>query len=243
VLTVLSPSLADRLNSDLCHFLLELVQNAEDVKYNLSTLPLLKFRLHGNDLVISNEIGFTKRDVESICSVGDSTKVGIADTTGEKGIGFKSLFKAVDEVTISSNGYHFQFSANRRCGRVVPEWKELPTEYQKPQYKGKTAILSTFTSAKKLATIKEEFRKVDVKLLLFLRRLRIIEIDIDGRLTRIERNDHGPVEQRVSQLISHGDSVSETQYAMGFFHPQSASSMLPGPISRIRRSLWLSTFY
>jgi hypothetical protein len=208
-------SLADQLNSELCHFLLELVQNSDDIRYNPGTLPLLKFRLHGNGLlVISNEIGFTQRDVESICSVGDSTKVGIADTTGEKGIGFKSLFKAVDEVTISSNGYHFQFSANRPCGRVVPEWKELPPEYQKPNYKDKTVFLLTFSNAKKLATVKEELRKFDAKLLLFLRRLRIIEIDIEGRITRIERKDHGPVGQRVSQLISHGDSIVDSQYAM-----------------------------
>ena len=83
-----SISLSEQLNTELAHFLLELVQHADDLKYQPGTQPSLIFRLIGNQLlVVSKETGFTERDVESICSVGDSTKAGVADQTGEKGIG------------------------------------------------------------------------------------------------------------------------------------------------------------
>jgi hypothetical protein len=212
---IILSSLAEQLNSELCHFILELVQNGDDLKYNADAIPSLKFQLHGRELlVISNETGFTERDIEAICSVGSSTKIGIADTTGEKGIGFKSLFKAVDEVTISSNGYHFHFSARRRCGMMVPEWKELPKQYQQPQYDDKTLILLTFASTQKLAKVKEELLKFDAKLLLFLRRLRIIEIDIEGRVTKVKRSDEGTPGKQITKLVGYGHSASETRYAV-----------------------------
>ena len=202
------------MNSDVSHFLLELVQNANDLKYDDGASPLLRFELIGSDLlVISNETGFAEGDVRAICAAGMSTKAGNEDTTGEKGIGFKSLFKAVEEVTISSSGYHFQFSRARACGLVIPLWKELPPKYQRSTLSGKTVFFLHFGDTQKLAKVKADLQVFDSKMLLFLRRLRTIEIKVDGEELCVSRADaegkFGPVTQLLAKH-SDGSEVKTT---------------------------------
>jgi hypothetical protein len=71
---------------------LELLQNLDDTPYADGVQPAVSFNLHGRKLVVeSNQIGFTEKDVDAICSLGNSSKVPvegvIKETTGEKGIG------------------------------------------------------------------------------------------------------------------------------------------------------------
>mgnify|MGYP003476517447 CR=1 FL=1 len=84
------------------HFLMELIQNAEDNQYAQGTEPQLKFVLLDNDpthtpnsdgclCVFNNEIGFQQVNIESISGVGQSTKKKYDGYIGEKGIGFKSV--------------------------------------------------------------------------------------------------------------------------------------------------------
>jgi len=72
-------------------------QNAEDNEYSTSDNPALEFVITSEDitgtdalatlLVFNNEVGFTKRNIESVCSVGRSTKKGRRQEgfIGEKG--------------------------------------------------------------------------------------------------------------------------------------------------------------
>jgi hypothetical protein len=83
------------LYSDLNHFILELIQNADDNEYHENTSPNLKFQLSRTQLVVEcNEVGFTGENVRSICRINDSTKTGDKGVTdgyiGEKGIGKRS---------------------------------------------------------------------------------------------------------------------------------------------------------
>lgn len=88
------------------HFLLELLQNADDNWYRASTTPKMKITYRNGTLRIdTNEIGFRKTDVEAICSIGHSSKPGSqlgVRRIGEKGIGFKSVFRVADSVFITS---------------------------------------------------------------------------------------------------------------------------------------------
>lgn len=125
--------IAEQLNTDPSHFVLEAIQNADDNFYS-SVAPLLCITLGESEVLISsNEMGFNRSNVNAICSISESTKAGRADCTGEKGIGFKSFFKIATTVHISSRGYNFQFDANRLCGMVIPEWKLFPGRYYQPQ--------------------------------------------------------------------------------------------------------------
>ena len=49
---------------------------------------------------------FTQANVRAICNVGASTKgTGGAGFIGQKGIGFKAVFRITDNPEIHSNGY------------------------------------------------------------------------------------------------------------------------------------------
>lgn len=74
----------DRLSKDLyskdTHFVLELVQNADDNSYpddmtGTDDLPSVKFTMRSDAvLVLNNESGFTERNIRALCDVGRSTK-------------------------------------------------------------------------------------------------------------------------------------------------------------------------
>lgn len=92
-------------------FLMELLQNIDDADYLKE--PYVNISFQNNRLVLNyNEIGFTKENIAAITAIGDSTKQYLANEniTGEKGIGFKSIFNVANTVEIHSNNYHFTLS-------------------------------------------------------------------------------------------------------------------------------------
>lgn len=71
------------------------VQNADDNAYPAHVEPTLAFILQSNGVVVlNNELGFTAENIRALCDVGNSTKKGSnAGYIGQKGIGFKSIFR------------------------------------------------------------------------------------------------------------------------------------------------------
>ncbi len=128
--------LANDLYSKETHFLLELVQNAEDNEYK--TDACLSFSLLKTDptntegsvgalLIQNNEIGFGINNIEAICAVGESTKTKASGYIGEKGIGFKSVFRITSTPHIYSGGYCIKLPEKLEgidLGYIVPEWVE-----------------------------------------------------------------------------------------------------------------------
>lgn len=170
----------ERLSRDLytrqTHFVLELIQNADDNAYSAAVEPALRFVI-SNDavLVVNNEIGFSAENVESLCAVGQSTKSKRLGFIGEKGIGFKSVFRITDEPHIFSNGYSFKFSLteeNDPLGFVVPHWIEDIPQFVKH---GQTTIyLPLRATAQPVFPLLEQ---VDSRLLLFLGKLEELDIE------------------------------------------------------------------
>ena len=67
--------LSNDLFSEQAHFVLELIQNADDNQYTSDLLPTLRFMLSSERiLVCNNEMGFRPNDISAICDVGNSTK-------------------------------------------------------------------------------------------------------------------------------------------------------------------------
>lgn len=109
-----SVRLATDLYSKDTRFLYELIQNAEDNQYTQAEAssddPFISFSLYPDQLVIdSNEDGFNAENVKAICSVAESTKTVAQGYIGEKGIGFKSVFKIAQRVHIQSGPFSFSF--------------------------------------------------------------------------------------------------------------------------------------
>ena len=100
---------SEKLYESDVHFVFELIQNADDNKYNTKE-PELSFEIIKNELIIkNNEIGFNEDNVRSICTAGNSTKKSQPGFIGEKGIGFKSVFKITDNPQIYSNNFVCQY--------------------------------------------------------------------------------------------------------------------------------------
>lgn len=86
------------------HFILELIQNAEDVK-----AKRLEFRVFDDRLeVVHDGRLFDERDVRGVCGVGDGTKAEDLTSVGRFGVGFKSVFAYTKSPVIHSGDEHFR---------------------------------------------------------------------------------------------------------------------------------------
>ncbi|ESQ56312.1 hypothetical protein EUTSA_v10024181mg [Eutrema salsugineum] len=114
--------LSQELYSQDSHFILELVQNADDNKYPEHVEPTLTFILQKTGIVVlNNECGFMPENIRALCDVGRSTKKGSGGYIGKKGIGFKSVFRVSDAPEIHSNGFHFKFDISEgQIGYILP---------------------------------------------------------------------------------------------------------------------------
>jgi hypothetical protein len=156
---------------------LELIQNADDNTYNCP-IPTLSFSYRPGSLRIDcNEVGFTAENVDAICAIGRSTKSGKTsdgEYIGEKGIGFKSVFKAADVVWISSSAFTFKFDRTKFLGMVTPVWEEFPEATQP----GHTSIYLKLSNGYEEDTLMKELLAFDINILIFLRHIREISIRV-----------------------------------------------------------------
>ncbi|CAN7099299.1 uncharacterized protein LOC103873116 isoform X2 [Brassica rapa] len=180
------------------HFLMELIQNAEDNEYPEGVDPSLEFVITSDDitatgapatlLIFNNEKGFSDKNIESICSVGRSTKKGNRKRgyIGEKGIGFKSVFLITSQPYIFSNGYQIRFNeapcSHCSLGYIVPEWVDQhPSLVDIQRIYGSGSSLPTTTiilplKSDKVDPVKEQLSNVHPEVLLFLSKIKNLSI-------------------------------------------------------------------
>ncbi|WP_139993858.1 sacsin N-terminal ATP-binding-like domain-containing protein [Kurthia sp. Dielmo] len=161
--------LSDTTYEDRKHFLLELIQNADDAIYEEN--PTIHFRIYKNYFSISyNEIGFSMEDIFAITDTGGSTKttskLGANSFIGEKGIGFKSVFALAKEVHIYSGPWNFRLDTESYIvpTSLVGEGNANGTEI-KVFFKDETSIEMIANELKKLLSVRLES-------FLFLQKLR-----------------------------------------------------------------------
>ena len=115
--------LSTELYSKDTHFVLELIQNADDNEYNMHTTPTLVFSVLPDRIVLrNNEVGFSAKNVTAICDVARSTKSKHSlGFIGAKGIGFKSVYCVTDTPFICSGHYRFKFDRkSHSLGYILP---------------------------------------------------------------------------------------------------------------------------
>ena len=153
----------------------------------------LTFTLSPGQIVVdSNEDGFTAANVTAICKIGMSTKSKTASADhgfiGEKGIGFKSVFKIARKVHIKSEPYSFSFSydPNSRAsglGMITPiceNYADMPSS-------GTQFVLTTIEDTS-FEDLKTDFENIPDTLLLFLRSLEVLVVKyrLGDRIKEIE---------------------------------------------------------
>lgn len=210
---------ATRLANDLytkpTHFLLELIQNADDNKYVTGT-PTITFNLTSQFLLVScNEVGFSPNDVDAICDIGQSTKSASRKASGyigEKGIGFKSGFKLADTIQISSGPYSFKFVRSDRLGMITPIWENFPSEYLQA---GLTQFLFEIPCPRDIQSVKTDLCNLQPSILIFLRRLDRIQLEWEScdkeiQITRFTSSDLAG--EAVSIRGISGDDIKSEDY-------------------------------
>lgn len=172
---------SEQLYRKSTQFLSKLIQNADDNDYTVPTPTLAITYTHSNSTLRMdcNEIGFSKENVEAICKTGHSTKVRTAHSTryiGEKGIGFKSVFKAANVVFVKSGHYSFMFDKHAQLGMLAPTWAEFPDTIRE----GNTSVLLQLSPDYNIEELELELSALDPRLLLFLRKLTQIDVIVSN---------------------------------------------------------------
>ena len=166
-----SVKVLEDLPADALHFIYELIQNADDNSYEQGITPSLRLEIDDQKIVVqNNEKGFTEEDVRAICDPGNSPKKnkGRHQCIGEKGIGFRSVFRVTENPQIFSNGFQFGIDSETR---VVPYWIDKVPWFVSP---GMTNIVLPLKEHAK-ESLSDFWSCVPCEVLLFLRKLRQIE--------------------------------------------------------------------
>ncbi|MFV0389192.1 MAG: sacsin N-terminal ATP-binding-like domain-containing protein [Pyrinomonadaceae bacterium] len=168
-------NLLTELYPDNAHFIYELLQNAEDAKATKA-----KFVLTNKELRFSHDgtRRFTKDDIESITSIGNSQKKDDANQIGKFGVGFKSVFSYTNSPKIHSGEWSFEIQDLVCPSKIDP----LPESDDK-----ETVFLIPFThKEKKPETAFNEIKKILFSLpdttILFLQNIKQIEWEIEDQL-------------------------------------------------------------
>lgn len=127
-------------------------------------------------IVDSNEDGFDQKNVRAICNTGKSSKdPGQQRYIGEKGIGFKSVFKVATKVHIQSEPYSFFFEHSAKdngMGMVTPileDYDDLPPETR-------TRIVLTLAASSDYRMLKKEILALPDSFMMFLSTLKNINL-------------------------------------------------------------------
>jgi len=207
--------LSEQLYERPTHFLLELIQNADDNSYQSNVIPSLSITFGEHFLRMDcNEIGFMPSNVDAICRVGRSTKSGlkhIGGYVGEKGIGFKSVFKVADVVFIASRHYTFKFEKKTKqgtiaqLGMIAPLWVP-PENFPGGIRKGYTSIYMRLSPETDKHNLAKEIHSLEPTLLMFLNKLRHVDIKFTGsRIWSLEktltRKDEKGNHTRITRLF------------------------------------------
>ena len=244
--------LAEELYAGSAHFVLELIQNADDNRYAEGATPALHITVAADRVRFdNNELGFTEKNVLSLCNIGQSTKAGSDPRyIGNKGIGWKSVFKISSTPEVHSRSYHLRFDSNDTSGLgyICPEPIAPPAGWHESSG---TAIILPVASAVADAAIRDfelAMGRMQPVLLLFLHQLEWIHITLSGGMTRslrrrsdeddtqviiLEEQQHNHISRQrflvvtrcLAPVVARGNAtVLSTELTIAFPLPESADT-------------------
>jgi hypothetical protein len=183
----------EEINTRKNHFIYELIQNAEDNQYCDGVKPRIGFTLNNSRLLVkNNENGFSADDVEALCGAGASQKLKTKARAkarvyiGEKGIGFKSVFRVTNNPQIFSNGFNFEYryDKNDPISILVPYVISDTPEFVNLD---ETNIVIPMDSDT-LRGVQKSLHGINPSVLLFLSKLKEITIEDEGRVEQIRKD-------------------------------------------------------
>ena len=189
------------LYPDNAHFIYELLQNAED-----AGASSVKFILNDEGLEFSHDGSrlFSIKDVESITSIGNSTKRDDPTSIGKFGVGFKAVFAYTNTPQVRSGNFAFRIDH-----LVIPMLDPLEAEKNHRT----THFVFPFNNPNKSPTkardeIESVLRSLGDNSLLFLNDIRHIQYTLTGQrhgLLFLEEGAEGEVR------VNHRSPIEDTQ--------------------------------
>jgi len=184
------------LYPDNAHFIYELLQNAEDAR-----ATEVRFILNENSVEFEHNGDrlFSIEDVDSITSIGVSTKKDDPTSIGKFGVGFKAVFAYTSTPEIESGNYHFRIR-----DLVVPDTNGLaPCVLGEKQ----TRMIFPFDNPKKpperaRSEIERNLRQLNESTLLFLSNIRKIEYILPDSTLGIQKRTETD-ENRIEISVQH----------------------------------------
>jgi hypothetical protein len=210
-----------RLLTDLyphnAHFIYELFQNAED-----AGATVVRFTLTNDNLEFEHNGGrlFSLPDVESITSIGTSTKRDDNTSIGKFGVGFKAVFAYTDTPEVHSGEFHFRIE-----DLVVP----VQVPMSQTTAGGETRFVFPFNHSKKtkiaaFEEIKKGLLAQGANTLLFLNKIRKIEYLLpDGSLgfleCKTEDNEHKNTDAAIIEILAQASDENrpKTEHFLRYF--------------------------
>jgi hypothetical protein len=162
-------TVSESVFSRSAHFILELLQNAEDAgPKNCPPNGEIEFTISQSRIRVShNGTPFVEDNVDAICGVR-STKKPELGTLGFLGIGFKSVFKVTDQPQVHSGEFHFRFDktahedATTVPWQIMPIWENAPSELLDPRL---TTFILPFRNAALYEQTRDELKNRNYGLL------------------------------------------------------------------------------
>ena len=181
--------------SDPTHFIFEIIQNAEDAK-----AEFINFEISNNELIINhNGKIFDYDDIDSITTIGNSTKQDDINKIGKFGAGFKSVFAVTDTPRIHSGKFHFKI-----------EDFIVPVEIQPIKLQEKlTNIILPLKNNEVKARISKKLKNLEMETLLFLNNVSEIKYQTE------KNSGHYIKDSNIKENTTFGKVfiVSENNYA------------------------------
>ena len=195
------------LYPDNAHFIYELLQNAEDARATEVRFTLREDRVEFEH----NGALFTLEDVDSITSIGFSTKREDHTSIGKFGVGFKAVFAYTETPEVVSGEYHFRIR-----DLVVPDTEELASC---PRNEKQTYFSFPFDNDAKPPErardeIERNLQELDESTLLFLSNIKKIEY-------RLPDSTEGFIERRATDQENRIEIL--VQRRLGYPEPDSVS--------------------
>lgn len=246
---LLDSSISNQLYDDPFRFFFELIQNADDAGYSKARIageiPCVTFRVRATELVVDlNEDGFNLQDILAICSTGQSSKLKDAESTGEKGFGFKAVFGVASTVHIQSGLWSFSFNHQQHedgIGMISPIWRRATS--LPPDIRTRVTLVYSSPGTETLEELCHQLEAQPETIVSFLRNLRKLRIIFDNVLGRRYERCFERLEttrSNSSQIVATIDSVPKVHCFREFRHDVKDMPTREGRFSSVSTvTVWL----
>ena len=174
--------------SDKTHFIFELLQNADDAE-----ATEVIFDLHDNRLEFSHNGKrlFTDKDLQSIVTIGDSSKRSDYTKIGKHGIGFKAVFAYTHTPRVHSGEKHFDIVdviipiPLKEIPQNLAQWETLfKFPFDTDAIPAERRFRNLVSAKDAYSSIQEALQKLSMRTPLFLRHIKHISWKINGDIQR-----------------------------------------------------------